>query len=134
MVVVSEAKAFPTEDAPVGTRTRARRGSQDCYPRVAELFRQRVDVPRVRGPIDEARGGYPFEHRHLMDRRWLNGVCLGIRCHDFKIAALAERKKSISRATTRVDPTHHSANPRVFFDESDATIKVLAAEDDVIEQ
>jgi hypothetical protein len=48
--------------------------------------------------------------------------------------AFAERKKGVSRAATWVDAAQHGADTRTFFDKGDAAIKIIATEDDVIEQ
>ena len=67
---------------------------------------------------------------------------LGIGSDDFEVAAgveleagrLAERQKSVTRAASGMDAPESGANAGVFFDEVDASIEIVAAEQDVIER
>src|SRR5882762_9118251 len=87
------------------------------------------DVRRMDGPADEARLG------HSKDLREVNDLPLRrIRGDDFQIAALAQREERVASAAAGMDASESGAHAGIFFDEIDAAIEIVAADNNVIEQ
>src|SRR3989442_15975610 len=83
----------------------------------------------MNGPADQARIG------HLTNLREADDVLLlGVRRHDFQVAALAEREKRVAGAAAGMHSAKRGADAGVLLEEINAAIKIAAAENDVIKQ
>ena len=95
----------------------------------AEPLGCRGDVAGMNGPADQARIG------HLTNLREADDVLLlGVRRHDFQVAALAEREERVAGAAAGMHSAKRGADASVLLEEIDAAIEIAAAENDVVEQ
>src|ERR1700687_1208505 len=129
VAVVGEIDGFPVEDVAIGALTGAVVGTLEGDLIFAEQLGGGSDVRGVDGPADEARLG------HSEDLREVNDLPLRrIRGDDFQIAALAQREERVASAAAGMNASECGAHARIFFNEVDAAIEIVAADNDVIEQ
>ncbi len=129
LAVVGEVDGFPVEDAAVGTLARAVVGAFEFDSVFLELLGDGGNVRRMDGPADKARIGHGTELRVVDDF-----VLRGIGSDDFQVAAFTERKQSVACAAAGVNSADGRAHAGGLFDQFDAAIEIVAAEEDVIEQ
>ena len=82
----------------------------------------------MRCPADEARRS-EFSQIIVVGRARLRGVG----SDDFEIVFFTEGKKSIARATSRMDAAECGSDAGMFLDESDAFVEITRAKKNVIE-
>ena len=127
-LIVLEIESLPLEEAAVGTLARAGIGAVESDVCIAKASRKLVQVAGMSGPANEAR---------LDDLRqalvvW--GVGLQrIERNDFEIVPFTKRDESVARAASGMNATECGADAGVFFDEGNAEIEIVAAEEDVVE-
>src|SRR5260370_901300 len=67
---------------------------------------------------------------YVVRRQWRTGV----RCEDFQTGALCEREERVGGAAAGMDCGKGGAHAGDLFDQIDAAIEIVGAENDVIEQ
>jgi hypothetical protein len=128
--VVFQVQRFPMQDAAVGAFARTGSGSFSTDSCPSEVGCEHLHVSRMCGPSDETGFSEFFKFRIELRR---GSSLLRIGRDDFEVSASTEREKRVLRAAARVNSAEGSANTSVLFDESDAALKIVAAEKDVIE-
>ena len=88
----------------------------------------------MRRPADQMRRAQLFEMRDSLLRELLDAVLFRIGRNHFEIAALAEGKQRVARATTRMNTAKRSAYAGMLLDKVDAAIQVVTTKENVIEQ
>src|SRR5579864_48533 len=98
LTVVGEVEQLPTQYSPVGPRTGAWPWSLRGDARIVELLCQTLNITRMNRPSDEPRAAQALDHGQLLSGIGRCRVLFGIRCDDFEVMTLAQRKQCIASA------------------------------------
>src|SRR5712664_578422 len=129
VAIVGEVDGFPGEDAAIRALSGAVLRARECDLIFAKKFCGGGDVGWMDGPADEAWLLHPEDLGEVKDRPLRR-----IRGDDFEIATFAQREERVARASAGMDSAECGADAGAFFDEVDAAVEIVAADDDVIEQ
>jgi hypothetical protein len=126
--IILEIESFPLQEFAVRTLTRAGSRTIKRNARLAQPHREFLEITWVRGLTDQMRRGQLLEMSDLLLSEWLDAVLFRIGRNNFQIAALAERKQSVTRATARMNTANGGADAGTLLDEIYTTIEIVTAE------